>query len=155
MQGIYETKCPTKEQIKKYKRSEAEIDTKNIYANNITKYARSDIMEKMIKNCRGVKKCNGNMKKIDKEKKRKYFWSLLGLKENDVFLAKEFSIIEKFKTIFSVEEINLQHNVLGYKIDVYFFRHKLVVGTDEFGHPNRDIEQEIKRNWAVNLLGLI
>ena len=28
IQGIYETKCPTKEQIKKYKRSEAEFDKK-------------------------------------------------------------------------------------------------------------------------------
>ena len=37
IQDIYETKCPTKEQIKKYKRSEAEIDTKNVYARNVSK----------------------------------------------------------------------------------------------------------------------
>ena len=49
IQDIYETECPTKEQIKKYKRSETEIDKKNVHASFVTEYARSDIMEKIIK----------------------------------------------------------------------------------------------------------
>ena len=52
----YDTENPTIEQIKKYKRSEAEIDTKNNYASNVTKYVRSNIMERIIKNCKYVKK---------------------------------------------------------------------------------------------------
>ena len=46
IQRIYETNCPTKEQIKKYKRSEAELDKKNSYSSFLIKYVRSDLMEK-------------------------------------------------------------------------------------------------------------
>ena len=48
IQGIFETKYPTKEQIKKCKKSEAEIDKKN-NCSRLVRYARSDIMEKIIK----------------------------------------------------------------------------------------------------------
>ena len=53
----------TKEQIRKFKRSEAELDQKNVYASSITKYAKSDIMGKIIKNCTGVKRCNDGINK--------------------------------------------------------------------------------------------
>ena len=53
--GILETKNPTKEQIKKYKKSGKELDEKS---NLRLKYVGSDLMSKMIKKCRGVKKCN-------------------------------------------------------------------------------------------------
>ena len=51
--GILETKNPTKEQIKKYKTSGKELDEKS---NLRLKYVGSDLMSKMIKHCRGVKK---------------------------------------------------------------------------------------------------
>ena len=35
-----------------------------------SKYPRNDIMEKVIKNCRGVKKSNDDLNKLDKEKSR-------------------------------------------------------------------------------------
>ena len=42
IQGRWDTEHPTKEQIKKHKRSESEIDIKNDYASNVTRYARSN-----------------------------------------------------------------------------------------------------------------
>ena len=57
MWGNFETNNLTREQTKKYIRSEYEI-TKNPRDSNWHKYVRSDIMEKIIKNCRGVKKTN-------------------------------------------------------------------------------------------------
>ena len=52
--GIFETKDLTKEQIKKSIKSEHEI-TKVLTDIKKHKYAKSDVMEKIIKNCRGVK----------------------------------------------------------------------------------------------------
>ena len=47
-------KKPYKKQNKKYIRNESEI-TKNPADDCKYKYARSDLMEKIIKSCRGVK----------------------------------------------------------------------------------------------------
>ena len=69
IQGIYEIQKPTKEQIKKYKISKAEIDKKDVYASNVTKYARSHIIERIIKNCKVVKRCNDGINRMRKEKK--------------------------------------------------------------------------------------
>ena len=52
--GIFNTNNPTEEQVKKYKRYLQEI-TKDF------KYVRSDLMEKIVKNCRGVKKCKNDI----------------------------------------------------------------------------------------------
>ena len=57
--GIFRTKNPTKDQIRKYKRREKELDH-NSTATFV--YAHSDLMSRIIKNCRGKKK---------KKKKRK------------------------------------------------------------------------------------
>ena len=69
IQDIFETECPTKEQIKKYKRSETEIDEKNVHASFLNEYARSDIMVKIIKNCKGVKRWNDGINRTNKEEK--------------------------------------------------------------------------------------
>ena len=54
IRSIFETKNPTKEQKKKHIRTESKI-TKKSADDCKYKYARSDLMEKIIKNCRGVK----------------------------------------------------------------------------------------------------
>ena len=61
--GIFETKNFTEEQKKKYIRTEREI-TKKPVDDSKYKYARSDLMEKMIKNCRGVKQCNDGVNRL-------------------------------------------------------------------------------------------
>ena len=64
--GIYETNNLTKEQKRKYMRSEFEI-IKDLGDKKV-KNARNDIMEKVVKNYRGVKKSNNGLNKLDKEK---------------------------------------------------------------------------------------
>ena len=94
-QGIFETKKLTKEQKIKYVRSKFKI-IKN-FGDEKGKYARNDIMEKIIKNCRGVKQSNDGLKRLDKEKQRENFRELLGFKENQIFGTKEYSIIKPKK----------------------------------------------------------
>ena len=53
MHGIFETKNPTEEQIKKYKMPKKELDKESNYS---FKYVLGDFMSKIIKNCRGVTK---------------------------------------------------------------------------------------------------
>ena len=58
--GIFEKNDLTENEKNKYIRSEYEI-TKKPIDNKENKYARSDIMEEIIKNCRGVKNCSGGV----------------------------------------------------------------------------------------------
>ena len=85
MQGIFETKKLTKEK-KQYIRSKNDIN-KNL-KNNHYKYTRSDITEEITKNCRGVKKSNDCLDRLNKENQRGNFRQLLGFKENEVFESK-------------------------------------------------------------------
>ena len=68
--GIFETKNFTEEQKRKYIRTEREI-SKILTDNSKFKYARSDLMEKIIKNCRGVRKCNDGINRLKKKYKEK------------------------------------------------------------------------------------
>ena len=53
IRGIFRTKNPTKDQIRKYKRREKELDH-NSTATFV--YVRSDLMSRIIKNCGSEKK---------------------------------------------------------------------------------------------------
>ena len=55
--GRFGTKDLTEKQNMKYMRSEYQI-TKNFKDNDLYKYAKNTLVEKIIKNSRGVKKCN-------------------------------------------------------------------------------------------------
>ena len=50
IRGIFGTKIPTKDQVKKYKRRENELHNNS---NATFAYVRSDLMSRIIKNCRG------------------------------------------------------------------------------------------------------
>ena len=69
------------------------------------RYIRNDIAEKIIKNCRGVKRCKDGANWSDKEKQRQNFRVLLGFRENDLFLTKEQSVLNKILETFSTHEI--------------------------------------------------
>ena len=47
------------------------------------------LWKKIIKNCRGVKKCNDGINMMEKEEQRKHFRALLGFKEHEIMLPKE------------------------------------------------------------------
>ena len=69
------------------------------------------------------------------------FRTKLGFSQDDPIMTQEQSaVLSKIVTIFAAEEIMLQHNVLGYRIDAYFPKHKSAVEVDEQGHNDRDID---------------
>ena len=72
--GIFGTKNLTKEQRKQYIRSTNEINKSLKNGFPCYKYARSNITEKIIKNCRGIKRCNDGLDRKDRKTKRK-FWN--------------------------------------------------------------------------------
>ena len=60
--GIYEIKSLSKKQRRRYKRTAIEIskELKNDPPNY--EYVRNDVMEEVVKNCRGVKQCSDGIK---------------------------------------------------------------------------------------------
>ena len=86
--GIFESKSLTKEQKQKHIRSKNEINKK--LKNDLPhyKYARNDVMEKVIKNFRGVKSSNDGVTRTDKEKQREIF-------RQQVFESKEYSVVKQ------------------------------------------------------------
>ena len=73
------------------------------------------------------------------------FKTKLAFNQHDTIMNQEQSILSKIVTLFADEEIILQHNVLGYRIDAYFPKYKLAKEVDEQGNNNRDIDYEIER----------
>ena len=145
---IFNTNNPTKEQVKKYKRSLQEITKDPMYDFKI-KYVRSDLMEKIIKNCRGVKNCNDDIDKEEKEKQRDNFRILLGFIENDIFLTKGKSVLNSIMEVFEGENMQTQYDVLGYKIDLYFYDYRLGVEIYDKGRKDRNINHEIERQKVL------
>ena len=82
--GRFGTKDLTEKQRMKYIKSEYQI-TKNFKDSNLYKNAKNKLMEKIIKSCRGVKKCNDGVNRLDKEDQRQNFKVLLGFKENEIY----------------------------------------------------------------------
>ena len=73
----------------------------------------------------------------------------LGFNQHDPKMTQEESILSKIVTIFAAEEIILQHNVLGYRIDAFFPKYKLAIEIDEQGHNDRDIDYGIRRQETI------
>ena len=63
--------------------------------------------------------------------------------------TKEQTIINSIKDTFEGENIQTQYSVLGYRIDFYFHEYKLAIEVDELGHANRNINNEIQRQKAL------
>ena len=106
-------------------------------------------MERIIKNCRGVKQCNDGINTIEKEGQRENFRATLGFKEHDIMLTKEQSVLKSVMDAFEGENMQTQYSVLGYKIDLYFHDYKLAIEVDEKDHKDRNIDHEIKRQKAL------
>ena len=73
----------------------------------------------------------------------------LGFKLYHVINTKEQTIINSIKDTFEGENIQTQYSVLGYRIDLYFHEYKLAIEVDELGHTNRNINNEIERQKAL------
>ena len=66
-------------------------------------------MEKIIKNCRGVKKCNDGTNRMEREEQRKNFRALLGFKEHDIMPTKEQSVLKSVMDVLEGE--NMQTHI--------------------------------------------
>ena len=103
--GIFEAKTPTKDPIGKHKRRQKELDNDS---NSTFMYFRSDLMSRIIKNCRGEK---GRVeKKIVRSKLG--FRCQLGFRLHDITMSKEESVTTEIMKAFSNEKILPQHSVL-------------------------------------------
>ena len=123
----FETTNPTKQQIREYKRHGSELfDDENFM------YTHEGIIMSIIMNC------------SVSTPKATEFRAELGLKQHDMVLTKEQSMVLKITKLFSNEKVLLQYRVLGYKIDLYFPKHKLAIEVDEKGHADIDEKRKIK-----------
>ena len=64
-------------------------------------------------------------------------------------MTKEQSVLKPIMDVFEEENMQTQYSVLGHKIDLYFHDHKLTVEIDEKGHKDRNINDEIQRQEAL------
>ena len=63
--------------------------------------------------------------------------------------TKEQTIINSIKDAFDWENTQTQYSVLGYRIDLYFYKYKLGIEVDELIHTNRNIDHEIERQKSL------
>ena len=96
----------------KHIRTESEI-TKKHADDSKYKYARSDLMKKIIKSCRGVKQCNNGVNRLEKEKQRGNFRTILGFKAYDIMNVTEKATLDSIKNAFERENIQTHWRVLG------------------------------------------
>ena len=145
---VHRCKSSHLEPKRKYIRTEQEISKEPTDYSKI-RYVRSDLMEKIIKKCRGVKKYNDGINRMEKEEQIKTFRALLGLQEHDIMLPKEYSAKSKIKKISPNETRQEQYKILGYFIDLAFPVHKLGLEVDENGHMDRSEAEEKERQKAT------
>ena len=68
----------------------------------------SDLALKIILDCRTDESCN--------------FKRNLGFRLHDVINTKEQTVLESIKNAFEREDMEIQYSVLGYRIDIYFYK---------------------------------
>ena len=61
-------------------------------------------------------------------------------------MTKEKSVWKSIKDAFEGENMQTGYCVLGYKIDLYFYNHKLAIEVDEKEPKDSDIDHEIKKS---------
>ena len=99
----------------------------------------------MIKTCTGVKQCNYGVNRLEKEKQRENFRTILGFKEHDIMHVTEKTTLDSIKNAFADENMQTRTRVLRYETDIYFHDYKLAVEIDEKDQQDRDISHEIER----------
>ena len=119
---------------KKYKKHRCELVDEPIKQPN-RRFLRIDLALKIIMDCRTDESCS---------LKRN-----LGFKLHDVINTKKQAVINSIKDAFEGEDMQTQYSVLGYRIDLYFHKYKLAIEADELGHADRNPNNEIKRQKAL------
>ena len=66
----------------------------------------------------------------------------LGFRLHDVINTKQQTVIGSIKDEFDGENMQSEHFVSGYRIDLYFHDYRFAMEIDELCHCDRDIEYE-------------
>ena len=119
---------------KKYKKHRYELVNEPIKQPN-RRFLRIDLALKIIMDCRTDESCS---------LKRN-----LGFKLHDVINTKKQAVINSIKDAFEGEDMQTQNSVLGYVINLYFHKYKPAIEADELGHADRNLNNEIKRQKAL------
>ena len=69
----------------------------------------------------------------------------LGFNLHDVINTKEQTVLRSIKDAFEEEDVQAQYTVIGYRIDLYFHKHKLAIEVDELGHADRNLNNKNER----------
>ena len=117
-----------------YKKRRCELVNKPMKQSD-RRFLHINLALKIIMNCRIDRSCN----------LRKNLW----FKLYDVINTKEQMIINSIKDTFEGENIQTRYSVLGCRIDLYFHNNKLAMEVDELGHADRNINNEIERQKAL------
>ena len=123
------TKCD-----KIYKKHRYELVDEPIEEPN-RRFLRIDLALKIIMDCRTDESCS---------LKRN-----LGFNLHDVINTKEQTVLRSIKDEFEREDMQTQYTVIGHRIDLYFHKHKLATEVDELGHADRNLNNEIERQKAL------
>ena len=99
------------------------------------RFLRSGLALKVIMDCRTDESC--------------YLKIVLGFKLDDVINTKEQTVLKSIKDAFEGEDMQTQYSFLGYRIDLYFHKHKLAIEVDELGHADRNLSNEIERQKTL------
>ena len=73
----------------------------------------------------------------------------LGFRLHNVINTKEQTVLKSIKDSFEGEDLKTQYSVLGYRIDHYFYKHKLAIEVDELGHADRNLSNDIDTQKAL------
>ena len=73
----------------------------------------------------------------------------LGFRLHDVINTKEQTVLKSIKDEFEGEDMQTKYSVVGYRIDLYFHKHKLAIEIDELGHAERNLSNEFERQKAL------
>ena len=73
----------------------------------------------------------------------------LGFRLHDVINNKEQTVLKSIKDAFEGEDIQTQYSGLGYRVDLYFHKHKHAIEVDELGQADRNLSNETERQKAL------
>ena len=59
--------------------------------------------------------------------------------------TKEQTVLKSIKDAFEGEDMQTQYSVLGYRIDLYFHKHKLAIEVDELEYAGRNLSNVSER----------
>ena len=118
---------------KEYKKQRSELNESTNQPHR--RFIQVDLALKIIMNSRTDESCK--------------FKRNLGFTLHDVINTKEQTVINSIKDAFEGENMQTQYTVLNYRIDLYFHKYKLAIEVDELGHSDRNINDEIERQRAL------